>query len=154
MMSADLTGAARPFLVSLLFDRLERPLLVVCPEEKEAAAFARKLALFLGEESVFHFPSLDFLTIDMFALQKEEELIRLEALANLQVNNRMIVVTSVIALMQKVMPVERFSEYLQIISTGDTLNRDEFCARLNFSGIQKRKSCGRKRRIQYPGKYY
>ena len=134
---SGLNGAARPFLVSLLFDRLERPLLVVCPEEKEAAAFARNLSLFLGEEFVFHYPSLDFLTIDMFALQREEELIRLEALADLQVNSKMIVVTSVAALMQKIMPVAEFNKYLQIISAGDTLDRDEFCARLIAEGYQR-----------------
>jgi transcription-repair coupling factor (superfamily II helicase) len=134
-----LNGAARPFLVSLLFERLERPLLIVCPEEKEAAAFARDLSLFLGEESVFHYPSLDFLTIDMFALQKEEELTRLEVLTHLQIKTKTIVVTSVIALMQKVTPLAVFNDYLQIISSGDTLNRDDFCSRL-ISGGYKRES--------------
>ena len=136
---SGLNGAARPFLVSLLFERLQRPLLVVCPEEKEAVAFARDLILFSGQDSVFHYPSLDFLTVDMFALQKEEELTRLEALANLQVNNRTIIVTSVIALMQKVMPVAEFNKYLQIISAGDTINRDDLCLRL-ISGGYKRAS--------------
>ena len=134
---SGLNGAARPFLVSLLFERLERPLLVVCPEEKEAAAFARNLALFLGEEVIFYYPSLDFLTIDMFALQREEELARLEALTSLQVNTRIIVVTSVIALMQKVMPVTQFNQYLQIISTGDTINRDDFLSRLISGGYKR-----------------
>ena len=134
---SGLNGAARPFLTSLLFDRLERPLLIVCPEEKEAAAFARDLILFSGQDSVFHYPSLDFLTVDMFALQKEEELTRLETLANLQVNNKTIVVTSVIALMQKVMPVAEFNKYLQIISTGDTINRDDFCSRLMSGGYKR-----------------
>ena len=132
-----LNGAARPFLTSLLFSHLDKPLLIVCPEEKEAAAFARNLALFLGEESVFYYPSLDFLTIDMFALQKEEELTRLEALTNLQTNTQTIVVTSVIALMQKVMPVAEFNQYLQIISVGDTLNRDDFCTRLMSGGYKR-----------------
>lgn len=134
---SGLNGAARPFLASLLFDRLERPLLIVCPEEKEAAVFARNLALFLGEEAVFYYPSLDFLTIDMFALQKEEELTRLEALTNLQTNTQTIVVTSVIALMQKVMPVAQFNQYLQIISSGDTLNRDDFCTHLMSGGYKR-----------------
>jgi transcription-repair coupling factor (superfamily II helicase) len=136
---SGLNGAARPFLVSLLFERQDRPLLIVCPEEKEAAAFARDLSLFLGEESVFHYPSLDFLTIDMFALQKEEELTRLEILTNLQMKSKTIVVTSVIALMQKVTPFADFNNYLQIISSGDTLNRDDFCSRL-ISGGYKRES--------------
>ena len=132
-----LTGAARPFLTASLFARLEQTLLVVCPEEKEAAAFAHDLALLLGEEAVFYYPSLDFLTIDMFALQKEEELARLEALTRLQTNTRTIVVTSVIALIQKVMPFAQFNHYLQIISIGETLSRDEFCTHLMSGGYKR-----------------
>jgi transcription-repair coupling factor (superfamily II helicase) len=134
---SGLKGAARSFLISLLFEHLEKHLLVVCPEEKEAAAFARNLSLFLGKEFIFYYPSLDFLTIDMFALQREEELARLEALTSLQVNTGIIVVTSVIALMQKVMPVAQFNQYLQIISTGDTINRDDFCSRLMSGGYKR-----------------
>jgi len=132
-----LNGSSRSLLSALLFQRLERPLLVVCPEEKEAESFARELSFFLGEESVFHYPSLDFLTIDMFALQKEEELRRLEALANLQVGNKMVMVVSAAALMQKVMPVDEFGQYLQIISVSDTLNMDEFGRRLVAQGYQR-----------------
>lgn len=134
---SGLNGSARSFLVSMLAKRLESPLLIVCPEEKAAAAFVRNLRLLLGEESVFHYPSLDFLTIDMFALQKEEELIRLETLANLQVTNKIIVVTSVAALMQKIMPIDQFNQNLQIISVGDTLSRDDFCARLVSQGYKR-----------------
>jgi len=137
--ASGLHGAARPFLVSLLYERLDRPLLIVCPEEKEAAVFARDLSLFLGEEHVLHYQSLDFLTIDMFALQKEEELTRLEVLTNLQIKTKTIVVTSVIALMQKVTPFTGFNDYLQIISSGDAINRDDLCSRL-ISGGYKRES--------------
>lgn len=131
---SGLKGSARSFLASFLVERLDRPILVVCPEEKEAAAFARNLSLFLGDEAVFYYPSLDFLTVDMFALQKDEELMRLEVMGHLQVNNRIVVVASVMALMQKITPVTEFSKYLQIISAGDTFNRDDFCARLVEQG--------------------
>ncbi|KUG22187.1 transcription-repair coupling factor [hydrocarbon metagenome] len=136
---SGLKGAARPFLVSLLFNRLDKSLFVVCPEEKEAAVFARDLALFLEGEVVFYYPPLDFLTVDMFALQKEEELTRLEALAGLQIKTKIVVVTSVAALMQKVMPFAQFNQYLQIISAGDIIIRDEFCSHL-LSGNYKRVS--------------
>jgi transcription-repair coupling factor (superfamily II helicase) len=132
-----LDGAGRSFLVSLVFKRREGPLLVVCPDEKEAVAFARNLKLFLGEEHVFHYPSLDFLTIDMFALQREEELSRLEVLAHLQVDHQIIVIASANALMQKVMPVSEFNKNLQIISAGDTINRDEFGTRLMAQGYKR-----------------
>lgn len=131
---SGLKGSARSLLASFLVERLDMPILVVCPEEKEAASFARDLSLFLGEKAVFYYPSLDFLTVDMFALQKDEELMRLEVMSHLQVNNRIIVVASLMALMQKIMPVTEFSQYLQIISAGDTFNRDHFCARLVEQG--------------------
>jgi len=132
-----LAGAARSYLVSILFARLEKTFLIVCPEEKEAAAFARDLILFLGEENVIYYPPLDFRTIDMFALQKEEELTRLETLSRLQINPSTIVVTSVIALLQKVMPFAQFNQYLRIISTGDTLNREDFIEHLLSGGYKR-----------------
>ena len=67
-----LVGASRSYLASLLFARLEQTLLVVCPEEKEAAAMARDLILFLGEGNVVYYPPLDFRAIDMFALQRRK----------------------------------------------------------------------------------
>ncbi len=132
-----LAGVARPLLTALLFDRLAAPLTVICPTAKEAAAFARDLTLFLGEEAVLHYPPLDFLSIDMFALQREEELARLNVLTRLQVDSRKIIVTSLAACLQKVMPFSDFNRYLKIISTGDLLLMEEFPARLLAGGYQR-----------------
>ncbi len=132
-----LTGSARPFLTALLFDRLPTPIAVICPTAKEAASFARDLILFLGEEAVLHYPPLDFLSIDMFALQREEELARLNVLTQLQVDSRKIIVTSLAACMQKVMPEAEFQQYLKILSTGDVLLMEEFPARLLAGGYQR-----------------
>ncbi len=132
-----LTGTARPFLTAVIFDRLAGPVTVICPTAKEAAGFARDLTLFLGEESVLYYPPLDFLSIDMFALQREEELARLNVLTRLQVDSRKIIVTCFAACMQKVMPFPEFQQYLKIISTGDTLLMEEFPARLSAGGYQR-----------------
>jgi transcription-repair coupling factor (superfamily II helicase) len=83
--ASGLAGAARSFVVSLLAKRLNKSLLVICPEEKEAKAFVSDLSLFLGEDKVLYYPPLDFLAIDMFALQKDEALERLQVLTHLQV---------------------------------------------------------------------
>lgn len=135
--AAGLTGSARSFLTALLFCRLEKSLLVVCPEEKDALAFAADLSLFLGEEDVLYYPSLDFLAIDMFALQKEEAQARLEIMTHLQIRPKAVIVTSVAAVMQKVMPLAQFNQYLQIISAGDPLNRDQFCESLLAGGYRR-----------------
>ena len=135
--ACGLAGAARSFLTALLFERLEKFLLVICPEEKDALAFAADLTLFLGEEDVLYYPSLDFLAIDMFALQKEEALARLEVMTQLQISTKAVIVTSVAAVMQRVMPFPEFNQYLQIISTGDSLNRDQFGERLLAGGYRR-----------------
>ena len=134
---AGLVAPSRPFLTAILFDRLAAPLAVICPTAKEAAAFARDLTLFLGQNAVLHYPPLDFLSIDMFALQREEELARLNVLTQLQVDSRKIVVTCLSACLQKVMPLAEFQQYLKILSIGDTLLMEEFPARLQAGGYKR-----------------
>jgi transcription-repair coupling factor (superfamily II helicase) len=132
-----LQGSAGAFAVSVLYGGVDRPLLVVCAEEKDAAAFARDLKVFLGNEAVLHYPALDFLTVDMFALQREEELARLEVLAELQVGPKAVVVASVQALMQKVMPLDVFTQSLSIVSVKDVIDRDRFGERLMSAGYRQ-----------------
>ncbi|NTW77759.1 MAG: hypothetical protein HGB33_08355, partial [Syntrophaceae bacterium] len=132
-----LAGAARSFLTAQLFDRLEKSLLVVCPEEKDARAFAADLSLFFGEEKVLYYPPLDFLAIDMFTLQKEEAQARLRVMTLLQMNAKTVIVTSTAAVMQRVMPFVQFNQYLQIVSTGDVMGRDEFCESLLAGGYRR-----------------
>lgn len=129
--------AARPLATALLFERLDRPLAVICPTPREAELFARDLGLFLGPDAVLHYPPLDFLSIDMFALQRDEELARLGALTHLQVEDRRIFVTCFTALMQKVMPLAEFQRYLKILAAGDPLLLQEFPARLAAGGYSR-----------------
>ncbi len=128
---------ARPFLTALLFYRQVAPLAVICPTAKEAETFANHLALFLPAEAILHYPPLDYLAIDMFALQREEELARLSARTQLQVDSHKILVTSLAACLQKVMPYGDFERYLKIISAGDTLILEETPARLLAGGYRR-----------------
>ncbi|MFO7570667.1 MAG: transcription-repair coupling factor [Smithellaceae bacterium] len=130
-------GAARAFLTALMYEQSRRPLVVICPTEKEAAVFARDLALFSGKEEVLYYPPLDYLSIDMFALQREEELARLDVLTRLQVSGAKMVVTCLMACLQKVMPYAEFNSYLRIIAAGDTLIPEEVAPRLQAGGYKR-----------------
>ena len=132
-----LTSAARSLLAALLFERLENFLMIICPEEKDALACTADLSLFLNEEDVLYYPPLDFLAIDMFALQKEEALARLAVMTDLQIKTKGVIVTCAAAVMQKVMPFTEFQRYLQIISCGDLLNRERFCEHLAAGGYRR-----------------
>ncbi len=131
------SGAAKPYVTALMFDRLSQPMTVICATPRESLSFARDLSLFLGPDVVLHYPPLDFRSIDMFALQREEELARLNVLARLLVDPKSIVVTCLAACSQKIMPLAEFQAYLKILSRGDTLILEDIPAVLQTGGYKR-----------------
>jgi transcription-repair coupling factor (superfamily II helicase) len=129
-----LEGAARAFLLSLLFRHLRRTLIVVGPTEKEAEACFRDISFFLGNDHSVLLPSWDLLTTDMFAFQRETELARLGVLHRLTFGEPAIVVIPARALMQKVIPREVLEGYGEWISVGDTRERDGLARKLTEGG--------------------
>ncbi|MDA8126495.1 MAG: transcription-repair coupling factor [Deltaproteobacteria bacterium] len=129
-----LEGAGRAFVTALLFHRLHRPLILVCPTEKEAEARSRDLSFFLGSEKVLLLPAWDWLTTDMFAFQRETELARLEVLHRLLFGEPGVIVIPVRALMQKVIPRSVLEGVAQWISVGDTWERDDLGRLLSEGG--------------------
>ncbi|MDO9229617.1 MAG: transcription-repair coupling factor [Syntrophales bacterium] len=129
-----LEGAARAFVIALLFRRLHRPLIVIAPTEKDADACVRDLSLFLGEDQAFFLPPWDLLTTDMFAFQRETELARLEVFHRLAYGGPAVVVIPIRALMQKVIPREILEGYVEWVSVGDCRERDAFVRRLTEGG--------------------
>ena len=129
-----LEGAARAFVIALLFRHLQRPLIVIAPTEKDAEACVRDLSLFLGEDQAFLLPPWDLLTTDMFAFQRETELARLEVFHRLAYGGPAVVVIPIHALMQKVIPREVLEGYVEWVSVGDCRERDVFVRRLTEGG--------------------
>lgn len=129
--------AIRPFLAAVLFQRLDNTLLIVCAEEKEAATFAGDLSFYLGADGVFYYPPSDYLAADVLSLQREEELIRLAVLGRLRSGKKIIIVTCVSALMQKVMPLFEFSKNTRVVSSGDKLDRDDLASFLDMVGYKR-----------------
>ena len=132
-----LEGAARAFLLSLLFRHLRRTLIVVGPTEKEAESFSRDISFFLGGDRSVLLPSWDLLTTDMFAFQRETEITRLEVLHRLTFGEPAIVVIPARALMQKVIPREVLEGYGEWISVGDIRERDGLAQKLMEGGYTR-----------------
>jgi len=113
-----LFGSANAFLIAALSEQLGRPMVVLSPTEKEARQTFADLSLFLGESRVFLYPPWDIQSTDMFALQRDVELVRMEVLARLLADEPAIIVTSLKSLMQKVVPRSLLDAYLEILSPG------------------------------------
>jgi len=132
-----LQGSARAFLCSLLFTRLARTLVVICPTEKEAKTFRQDAAFFLGPEKVFLFPPWDVVSTDMFSFQRDAELFRIEGLCRLMAAEPALVIVPAAALTQKLIPRQAFERYVQTIAIGDTLDRDQFVSHLMQGGYTR-----------------
>ena len=133
-----LNGSSRSLLASLLFASQTRSLVAVLPTEKEARDFSRDCLVFSGEPDVLHFPAWNMLTADFFAVQKEIELARLRTLSCLLSGRPYLIITSLTALTQKIIPRHVFTDYTRTLSLGDILDRDDLVQRLIRGGYTKK----------------
>lgn len=132
-----LHGSAKAFLASLLFSRLSRTMLLICPTEKDAKNLHRDATFFLGEAKVLSFPPWDVVSTDMFSFQRDIELLRIEGLCRLMAPDPLLVVVPVAALTQKLIPRSAFEDYIRTISIGDTLERDDLVRSLLQGGYTR-----------------
>ena len=139
LRAQGLHGSAKSFYLSLLFNTTDRFLIVVNPTEREALDMARDMSFFLGPDRVLHYPPWDVVSTDLFAFQRDVELARLEVLCRLLSPSPALIVLSLKALMQKVMPRAVLEAYQRVISIGDMQDRDALVETL-FTGGYKRET--------------
>jgi len=132
-----LHGSANAFLIAALSDKLGRPMVILSPTEKEARETFNDLSLFLGRDKVLLYPPWDIQTTDMFALQRDVELVRMEVLARLLADEPAIIVAPLKSLMQKIIPRNILDAYLEILTPGSEIPRDELVAKLIAGGYQR-----------------
>ena len=132
-----LQQSAKSFLLSLLFRKITKSLVVICPTEKDARIFYGDLSFFLGEDQVFLYPPSDVHTTDIFAFQKDTALLRMEILCRLLRKKPAMLVVTLKALMEKVLPVKALMDYLETIALGDQRERDELTAKLLSGGYSR-----------------
>ena len=132
-----LESSAKAFILSLLFRRTGKPLFVISPTEKEARALYQDLAFFLGEEQLFSYPPWDVRSTDMFSLQADDSLRRMEILAHLSRKKTAVFVFPLQALMQMVLPVRAWFDYVETIALGDMRDRDQLVEKLLAGGYKR-----------------
>ena len=137
LRTRGLQGSAKSFYLSLLFRHASRFLIIVSPTEREATGLARDLSFFLGPERILHYPAWDVISTDLFAFQREAEMARLEGLCRLLSPVPSVVVLSLKALAQKVVPRTVLEAYRRVIAIGDVLDRDALAEALLAGGYRR-----------------
>jgi len=135
---SGLRGSARSFLLSLISKQINRTLIVIAPTEKEARDIYQDISFFVGDENkAFLYPAWDFFSTDMLAFQQDVELSRMEILCSFIMGKQAVVVVPLKALMQKVIPRKVLEAYIEIISIGDMIDRDNLVQKLSQGGYKK-----------------
>ena len=139
-----LQGGARAYVLSLVVDRMDRPIAVVCPSAREAENLYDDLNFFLGEERAgaplqrrLHlFPSWEVLPFESLSPHPDNIAGRLEGLYKLVEEPAPVLIATPAALMQKVIPRESLKRsYLYLVS-GQELSREKLLEHLVQWGFQ------------------
>jgi transcription-repair coupling factor (superfamily II helicase) len=131
-----LRGSSKSLLLSILSKILERPLLVVSATPEEALDLCRDIGFFRGNGTTL-FPAWDILDAGVLAPRRDVELRRAEALHRLAAGEAVIVVAPLAAVLQKVVPKDIFTSFVERISIGDTLDRDRLAEKLVSGGYRR-----------------
>ena len=143
---SGLSPVHRPMLAAALYESTGRPLVVVCPEENAAEAFARDLATLLGTRPMTLF-AREFVFRPAESASRQGAQARLRTLHALQTDTPPVVVATVSGLLQRTLPPETLEKSAFVLSAGETVPPEDVERKLLASGYT------RTEQVEAPGQY-
>jgi transcription-repair coupling factor (superfamily II helicase) len=141
-----LSGSARAYCLAGLLLEMERPCLIVLPTAKEAKKFLRELEFFLprgwmsgdvGERRLYSFPIYDISPLKGLSPHREIVSQRLEALYALASEKAPVVVTSVEAVLFRILPKKEMMTSVDLLQVDEEVDREKLLRRLDAAGFQR-----------------
>lgn len=130
-------GAAKAFILSILCHNTKKTTVIITSTIEEATQIYRDFNFFLGDEDLLLFPPWDLVSFDIMSSQGDLAAQRMEVFCRLYTGKPVIIVAPLEAVLQKAVPVALLREYIETISIGDILERDDFVARLVSGGYRR-----------------
>jgi transcription-repair coupling factor (superfamily II helicase) len=133
---AEVTGvseSALAYLLSLLLGEISNPCLVILPSSEEAGTFYKDLEFFFhdrNERRLLLFPSYNISPLTGLSPPKELISQRIEALYSLATAENPVVVTSLEAIMTRLVPKDAFLSSVEYLAVGEDVDRDDLIRRL------------------------
>lgn len=121
---SGLSGIHRVNLAAALYERLELPMFVVCPDDSAAESFSRDLEAMLGRP-VNTLYSRDFTFYPSLAASREAEQKRLYVLNALRCGESPVTVATVSALMQRAIPPQTLGKAAFTVKDGEPCPPEE-----------------------------
>ncbi len=140
---SGLWGSARAFVLAALQSQLAGSLLVICSSTPEAEALAYDLEFFCcrlpGKKSsepsaVSLFPAWEILPYEAISPAAEIVAQRINTLHRLLYGEKLIVVTTIAAVMQRLIPKAALDQITDLVGVGETISRDQLMRSLIEGG--------------------
>lgn len=141
-----ITGTGRVYFLAQLLLVFERPCLVVVPTARDANRVFRELGFFLpesytypdpGDRRLYEFPVYDISPLAGLSPHRNIINARLQSLYALTSEKNPIVITSIAAILLKIMPKDAFIDTLEYIEAGEEVARENLIAKLESGGYQR-----------------
>ena len=131
------SGSDKAYLAFRIYQEHKIPLMIIVPSAKEAKEFLDDLHFFLKKlrPPVIYFPPYNILPFKDLAYHGETVAKRISSLYRLTASEvSPIVVTTVDALLHKIIPKQELLNYVELIMAGEDIDRDLFVAKLLSGG--------------------
>lgn len=129
-------GAIACFAAQLL-DQSNDPLLCILPSESQALQFSQDLSFFTSE-IVLHYPGYEIPPYTPLSPDSQTTAQRLSTLYSIQTTNEnYIVISSIEALLRKVMPAKVLTQLAELIIAGEETDQQDLIASLIASGYEQ-----------------
>jgi len=147
---SGVSGSESAYLVSRVYKKIGLPVFVIVATPKDGEKFLEDLHFFLGTDRPYtaFFPSYNILPYTSLSYHAEIAAKRMSILYHLiESNTPPIVVTTVGALLQKLIPRQEIRDYAELVMAGEDMDRDLLIEKLNAGGY------GRSTIVEEPGDY-
>jgi len=135
-----LYGSDRACFISRLYMKHDVPILLIVPSQEDAERFLEDLRFFLKSHSlpIIYFPPYHILPFKDLSYHNETAAQRIRTLYQLITSNvPPIVVTTISALMLKLIPKREMCNYAELIMSGEQIDRDHFIEKLISGGYAR-----------------
>jgi transcription-repair coupling factor (superfamily II helicase) len=128
---AGLKGSAPAYLICRLFEEKRGPFLVILPDSDSAHEMCRELRFFSGQQqSVLYFPAWETAPFEQVSPHPDITGERLNTLFSLMGGKAPIVVTTIAAASQKILPRRVLGDVSQYLVSGEEVDRDGLLRKL------------------------
>lgn len=133
--ACGLRPSALALFAARCLEELNRPLVLIAPNEDIAATMERDLHLFT-KHPILNFPSYDIPPYTPLSPDPHTVATRLSTLYQMAQGGNYVAVIAADALLRRIAPVKLLDQLAELIETGEDLDRDTLVVKLNSSGYE------------------